>query len=180
MILFDARLGLWVSPALAKDQMAGLERAVPQEKSMGHWVGLASSYTLLGLHYGQRAEIDTDKRADLEGRAEAMYRESLALNATLKREDAMAFAYRELALILDRRGKAGEVEATLKDAQALNKKLGAGDDDIARLYFSLGLANKNRGEATQACAYWRNGALAYPDNKTLVDSLNTNKCAAAQ
>src|SRR5262249_20269713 len=147
-------LGLWVSHALAKDQLAGLERAVPQEKSMGHWVGLATSYTLLGLHYGQRAEIDADKRADLEGRAEAMYRESLALNTTLKREKAMAFAHHELALILNRRGKLDEVEMTLKDALALNKKLGDKDDDMSRLYFLLGVGSKDRGDVAQACTYW--------------------------
>jgi tetratricopeptide (TPR) repeat protein len=180
MILFNARLGLWVSLALAKEQLEGLEKAVPQEKSMGHWVGLATSYTLLGLHYGQRAEIDADRRAEFEGRAEAMFRESLALNATLKREDAMADAYRELALILNRRGKVAEVETTLKDAEALSKKLGDKGTDMRRLYSQLGFASKERGDAAQACAYWRNGALAYPDDKTLVDALNRNKCAGTQ
>ena len=94
------------------------------EKDLGHKVGLATSYTLLGLHYGQRAEIEEDKRAEFEGKAEAMLKDALALNKTLGREDAMAHAYRELAVISDKRGNLDQVEATLKNALALHKKLG--------------------------------------------------------
>ena len=74
-----------------KEQIEALEKAVPMEKSLGHRVGVATSYTLLGLHYGQRAEIDEDKRAEFEGQAEAMLKDALAINKDFGREDAMAF-----------------------------------------------------------------------------------------
>jgi tetratricopeptide (TPR) repeat protein len=179
MILFSSSLGLFVSSFAAKDQVEALERVVPMERTLGHRVGLATSYTLLGLHHGQRAEIDEDKRAEFEGRAEAMFKDALALNASLGREDAMAYAYRELALIRNKRGNLDQVEATLKDALALHKKLGD-ESGMAQLYFSLGHDKKNRGDDAQACAYWRNGALAYPNDRRLVDALNHNKCATTQ
>ena len=179
MILFSSRLGLFLSSFAAKDQVEALERVVPMEKTLGHRVGVATSYILLGLHYGQRAEIDQDKRAEFEGRAEAMLKDALALNASLGREDAMAHAYRELARIHDKRGNLDQVEATLKDALALHKKLGD-ESSMAQLYFSLGQDRKNRGDNAQACAHWRNGALAYPDDRRLVDALNHNKCATTQ
>jgi tetratricopeptide (TPR) repeat protein len=137
---------------------------------------VATSYTLLGLHYGLRAEIDEDRRGELEAKAEAMLKDSLAVNKGLKREDAMAHAYRELAKIVDRRGTLDQVEATLKDALALHKKLGD-ETGMARLYASLGNGRSKRGDKAQACAYWRKGALAYPDDRGLVNSLNVNKCA---
>src|SRR5262245_63653595 len=59
--------------------------------------------TLFRSHYSVRAENDEDRRADLQGRAEAMLREALALNRTLGREQAMAYIYRELAETVDRR-----------------------------------------------------------------------------
>jgi tetratricopeptide (TPR) repeat protein len=179
MLLFSASLGLFVSGFAAKDQVEALERVMPMEKTLGHRVGVATSYILLGLHYGQRAEIDEDKRAEFEGRAEAMFKDALALNANLRREDAMAHAYRELARIHDKRGNLDQVEATLKDARALHMKLGD-ESSMAQLYFSLGQDRKNRGDHGEACAYWRNGALAYPDERRLVDALNNNKCATTQ
>ena len=179
MFLFNSRLGLFVSGFAAKDQVEALERVVPMEKTLAHRVGLATSYTLLGLHYGQRAEIDEDKRAEFEGRGEAMFKDALALDASLGREDAMAHAYRELARIHDKRGNLDQVEATLKDALALHKKLGD-ESSMAQVYFSLGQDRKNRGDNAQACAHWRNGALAYPNDRRLVDALNHNKCATTQ
>jgi tetratricopeptide (TPR) repeat protein len=175
MILFDSRLGLFVSLSTAKEQLEALEKVVPMEKDLSHKVGLATSYTLLGLHYGQRAEIQEDKRAEFEGKAEAMLKDALALNKSLGREDAMAHAYRELALIGDKRGNLAQVEATLKDALALHKKLG-GERSMAQLYSSLGYNRNQRGDSAQACAYWRQGALAYPDERRLADALNLNKC----
>jgi hypothetical protein len=62
---------------------------------------------------------------------------------------------------------------------ALHKKLGD-ESGMAQLYFSLGHDKKNRGDDAQACAYWRNGALAYPNDRRLVDALNHNKCATTQ
>jgi tetratricopeptide (TPR) repeat protein len=176
MILFDSSLGLYVSLAITKIQLEALEKVVPMEKKLGHWPGLATTYALLGLHYGQRAEIDADRRAEFEGRAEAVLREAVALNATLGREEALAHVYRELALILNRRGSLAEVQATLKDAVPLHKKLG-GADSMARLYYLLGNGSKERGDAAQACTYWRTGAVEYPEDKSLVNALNLNKCA---
>src|SRR5262245_58458070 len=132
--------------------------------------------TLFRSHYSVRAENDEDRRADLQGRAEAMLREALALNRTLGREQAMAYIYRELAETVDRRSNLPEVEETLKDAQALYKKLG-NEGELGGLYASLGYGRSRRGDQTQACDYWRKGAMAYPDEKRLVDALNHNKCA---
>ncbi len=179
MILFSSRLGLFVSLSTAKEQVESLEKVVPMEKDLGHKVGLATSYTLLGLHYGQRAEIQEDKRAEFEGKAEAMLKDALALNKTLGREDAMAHAYRELAVISDKRGNLDQVEATLKNALALHKKLGD-ERSMAQLFSSLGHNRDKRGDRAQACAYWRQGAQAYPDERRLVDALNANKCATTQ
>ena len=44
---------------------------------------------------------------------------------------------------------------------------------MARLYSSLGYGRNKRGDKAQACDYWRKGALAYPDERRLVDTLNT-------
>jgi len=176
VLVFSSSLGLFQSSVAAKQQTEALERVVPLQKKLGHWVGLATSYTLLGMHYGHRAEFDEDRRAELEGRAEAMLGEALALNRTLGREPAMAHAYRELAEIADRRGKLAEVEEMLKDARALHEKLGK-KDDMTRLYVMLGYRRSKRGDLAQACDYWRKGATAYPDDRRLVDELNTHKCA---
>jgi tetratricopeptide (TPR) repeat protein len=166
---------LYVSSLIAKEQIDALEKAVPMEKALGHRPGLAASYTLLGLHYGQRAQMDEEKRAVFESKAEAMLRDSLALNQSLGREDTMAFAYRELGELLDRRGNPGQAEATLKNAVALHQKLGE-ERDLMQLYWSLGNNRNKSGEKVQACAYWRQGLAAYPDNKPLADALNGNKC----
>jgi tetratricopeptide (TPR) repeat protein len=179
MLLFSSRLGLFVSSIAAKEQVGALERVVPMEESLGHQVGLATSYSLLGLHYGQRAEIDEDKRAEFEGRAEAMLKDALALNERLGREEAMAHDYRELALIRNKRGNLDQVEATLKSALTLHKKLGD-EHDMALLYISLGQGRKERGDKDRACAYWRSGALAFPNERGLVDTLNANNCATTQ
>ena len=179
MLLFSSRLGLFVSSLAAKEQVGALERVVPMEKNLGHQVGLATSYSLLGLHYNQRAEIDEAKRTEFEGRAEAMFKDALALNERLGREEAMAHDYRELALLHNKRGNLDQVEATLKSALTLHKKLGD-DRGMAQLYISLGQGRKERGDKAQACAYWRSGALAFPNDRGLVDTLNVNKCATTQ
>ena len=111
--------------------------------------------------------------------AEAMFKDALALARQLGRETHMAFVYRELIEVIDRRGDLGEVEATLTEAAELHKKLGE-EKDMAQLYSSLAYARKERGDKAQACAYLRKGALAYPEDKRLVDSLNLNECAATQ
>jgi hypothetical protein len=134
---------------------------------------------LLGMHYAERARYDESRRMELQGRAEAMLRESIALNRTLGREPAMAFAYRELAEVIDSRGNLPEVEETLKDAQALHKKLGT-EEEMARLYSTLGYGRSRRGDNAQACEYWRKGAQAYPSERRLVEALNNNKCTATQ
>ena len=175
-LFFSSRLGLFVSSVATKEQFEALENALPMEKTLGNRVGMATSYTLLGLHYGLRADIVEDRRAEFEAKAEAMLKDSLAVNKGLGREDAMAFAYHELAQVVDRRGTLDQVEATLKDALALHRKLGD-ETGMARLYSSLGYGRNKRGDKAQACAYWRKGALAYPDDKGLVDTLNINKCA---
>jgi tetratricopeptide (TPR) repeat protein len=179
LLVFNSDLGLYQSGVAAKQQTEALEKVVPMEKKLGHWVGLATSYTLLGMHYSRRAELDEERRSELEGRAEATIRESIALNRTLKREPAMAHAYRELAELVDKRGNLAEVEETLKDALPLHQKLGK-EEQMARLYFALGYDRSRRGDQAQACDYWRRGATAYPDDRMLVDMLNRNKCAATQ
>jgi tetratricopeptide (TPR) repeat protein len=178
-LLFSWSLGLYMSSATTKEQIEALEKVIPMEKALGSRAGVAASYTLLGLHYGRRAEIDEENRATFESKAEAMLRDSLALNQSLGREEAMAFTYGELAEILDRRGKFGEAEATLTNALALQRKLG-GKDDISQLYWSLGNKANKRGDKAQACAYWRQGAVAYPDKKRLVEALNDNECATTR
>jgi tetratricopeptide (TPR) repeat protein len=185
-LLFSWSLGLWVSTAVTKRQIEALEKAVPMEMAIGHRAGLATSYTLLGLHYGQRAEIDEGKRAEFEGKAERMFKDAVALNKSLGRERALTHAYRQLAEILDQRGNPGQAEATLKEALALHQKLG-NEDDMAQLYWSLGSKAHKRGDEAQACAYWRQGAAAYPNNvvtypnkKRLVEALNENKCGTTQ
>jgi len=175
-LLFSASLGLFQSSVAAKQQTEALEKAVPLEKKLGHWVGLATSYALLGMHYGERAKYDESRRPELEGRAEAMLREAIALNRTMGREKAIVQNYGELAEIVDRRGNLPEVEATLKDAQALHKKLGT-EEEMPRLYSSLAYGRSRRGDLSQACDYWRKGAVAYPNDRGLLDSLNSNKCA---
>jgi tetratricopeptide (TPR) repeat protein len=176
-LLFSSNNGMYLSSVITKMQMEALEKAVPLEKAIGHRAGLATSYTLLGLHYDQRAKIDEGKRAEFEGKSERMFKDAVALNRSLGREEALAFAYRELAEIVDRRSNPREAEATLKDAQVLHKKLGEGQE-MAQLYFSLGHHRNKRGDKAQACAYWRKGVQAYPDDRMLVDALNNNKCAA--
>jgi hypothetical protein len=54
------------------------------------------------------------------------------------------------------------------------------ESSMAQLYFSLGQDRKNRGDNAQACAHWRNGALAYPNDRRLVDALKHNNCATTQ
>src|SRR5262249_22769647 len=76
-LLFSSRLGLFQSSSGAKQQTERLEMVVPLQKKLGQWVGLASSYTLLGMHYADRAKYDEGRRAELEGRAEAMLREAI-------------------------------------------------------------------------------------------------------
>jgi tetratricopeptide (TPR) repeat protein len=174
-LIFSASLGLYVSGFSTKEQIESLETALPLEKRLGNRVGVATSYTLLGLHYGLRADIDEGRRADFEAKSEAMLKDALAVNKELGREDAMALIYGEIAKIVNRRGKLDEVETALKDAHALHKKLGD-EERVARLYFLLGHGREKHGDKAQACAYWRRGALAYPDDRTLANTLNTNKC----
>jgi tetratricopeptide (TPR) repeat protein len=178
-LLFSFDLGLWQSAAISKEQLEALQNAVPLEKALRHELGLATSYTLLALHYSDRANKGQDKGGELAPKAEAMLKDALALASKLGREKHMAFIYRQLVEVVDRRGDLGEVEATLTQAAQLHKKLGE-EDDMAQLYSSLAYARKERGDKAQACAYLRQGALAYPENRRLVDSLNLDKCAATQ
>jgi len=175
-LIFSSSLGLYVSGYSTKEQIESLEKALPLEKRLGNRVGMATSYLLLGLHYGLRADIDESRRAEFEAKSEAMLKDTLAANRELGRENAMAFALRELAQVVDRRGKLDEVEAAIKDAQALHKKLGE-EEGMARLYSSLGHRRERRGDTVQACAYWRRGALAYPDDKALANMVGSSKCA---
>ncbi len=190
-LFFSFDLGLFQSGATAKEQLEALQKVIPLEKALGHEVGLASSYTLLGLHYSSRADSDStddgsqvDERqrqsdTELARQAEAMFRDALVLAKKLGRDEHMALLYRELAEVIDKRGDVREVEATLNDALPLYKKLGE-ESSMARLYDSLGYDRKRRRDMAQACAYWRKGALAYPDDRKLVESLNLNECANTQ
>jgi tetratricopeptide (TPR) repeat protein len=176
-LYFSSDLGLYRSSVAVKAQTEALEKAVPLEKKVGHWVGLATSYTLLGMHYSERARLEEETAAVLSGRAEAMMRESLALNRTLGRELAVAHVYRELASIIDNRGDVTAVDEILKDAYELHKKLGK-EADMARLYSSLAYGRSRRGDKAQECDYWRKGATAFPEQKDLVDALN--RCGKTQ
>lgn len=178
-LVFSASLGLYQSGVATKNQTEALEMVVPLEKKLGHWVGLATSYTLLGMHYANRAESDEGRGSELEGRAEALFREAAALNRTLGREPALAYAYRQLIQIVGGRGNLAEIEATLADAHALLK----GPDrekDMARLYSSLGHARSSRGDNAQACEYWRKGAQTYPSERELAETLKRSKCTDTQ
>ena len=176
-LYFSSDLGLYRSSLAVKAQTEALEKAVPLEKKVGHWVGLATSYTLLGMHYSERARLEEETAAVLSGRAEAMMRESLALNRTLGRELAVAHVYRELASIIDDRGDVTGVDEILKDAYELHKKLGK-EADMVRLYSSLAYGRSRRGDKAQECDYWRKGATAFPEQKDLVDALN--RCGKTQ
>src|SRR6185503_3195169 len=104
------------SSLAVKAQTEALEKAVPLEKKVGHWVGLATSYTLLGMHYSERARLEEETAAILSGRAEALMRESLALNRFVGRGLAVAHAARELASIIDDRGDVTGVAMILEEA----------------------------------------------------------------
>ena len=175
-LIFSANLGLYVSGFSTKEQVESLEKALPLEKRLGNRMGLATSYLLLGLHYGLRADIDEERRAEFDAKAEAMLKDALVANKELAREEAMALVYRELAQVVDRRGKSDEVDAAIKEAEVLYKKLG-NEEGMTRLYSSLGYGREKRGDKAQACAYWRRGALANPDDKRLASILSSNKCA---
>jgi tetratricopeptide (TPR) repeat protein len=85
----------YVSGRFSRDQQAALESAVPLEKALGHQVGLATSYVLLGHHYQLRGDLD---------RAEAMFKDALALNTTLGRQDEVGHVYEALGSVLKSRG----------------------------------------------------------------------------
>jgi tetratricopeptide (TPR) repeat protein len=174
--LFNSDLGLYHNSVATRTQAEALEKLVPLEKKLGHWVGLATTYTLLGIHYAYRAESNEGGGSELEGRAEAMFREAMALNRTLGREPALAYTFRELIKVVGWRGKSAEVEAILEDARALLKSPNR-KKDTAHLYLSLGHARNDRGDSAQACEYWRKGARAYPGEQDLVDALKIFKCA---
>jgi tetratricopeptide (TPR) repeat protein len=175
-LIFSANLGLYVSGFSTKEQVESLEKALPLEKRLGNRMGLATSYLLLGLHYGLRSDIDEGRRAEFDAKAEAMLKDALVANKELAREEAMALVYRELAQVVDRRGKSDEVDAAIKEAEVLYKKLG-NEEGMTRLYSSLGYGREKRGDKAQACAYWRRGAQANPDDKRLASILSSNKCA---
>lgn len=178
-LIFNDSLGLYVSGASGGDQFDALQKAVPMEKALGHQIGLATSYILLGLHYEGQAKTGESARQALEGKAEAMFDEALALNKTLGRQDAMAYVYSELILVCDRRGELDRVNAMLNDSAALYKRLGD-DRSIVNVYYSLGQQSKGRGDQTRACGYWRKGALAYANDQSLAAALTLNKCADGQ
>jgi hypothetical protein len=91
MILFSSRLGLFVTSSAAKDQVESLEKVMPMEKTLGHRVGMAPATPFWVTAASARDR--QNKRAEFEG---GQRRLKLALNASLGREDAMAYAYREL------------------------------------------------------------------------------------
>lgn len=122
LLLVNRGLGLYVSAASGTDQRLMLEKVFPQERAMGNLIGLATSYTLLGIHYGERAKTHASERMALEAKAEATLQKALALNKMLRREAAMAFDYRELALMRSRRG---EIRPGRSDAQG---RRGAGQE----------------------------------------------------
>jgi len=176
-LMVDWGIGLYMSSFSTKEQIEALEMAVPMEKSIGHQSGLGTSYLLLGMHYARRAELDEDKRADFEEKAEGMFRNALTLNASLGQEKALALVYSELAELLGRRGDPGQVLAVLKDARPLHEKLGD-TDKMAQLYYTLGYDRNKRGDKAQACAYWRQGVEVSPGDKRLLDALKDHECSA--
>ncbi|HEY1244688.1 MAG TPA: hypothetical protein VGF29_07630 [Hyphomicrobiaceae bacterium] len=177
-IIFDDDLGLWVNSSSAKTQVENLEKVVSMERILGNRIGLATSYILLGYHYDERADIYEDRRAELQAQAEAMFKRAVALNKRLERDAATAHAYRELALILNKRGKLDEVQATLKDLLGLYTKLGQ-EASMARLYWLLGYGRQKQGDNAQACAFWRQGMIEHPKDDTLADAFKRD-CAPTQ
>jgi tetratricopeptide (TPR) repeat protein len=93
LIIFSG--SYYFSGRASRRQQELLEAAVPLEKALGHQVGLAISYLLLGHHYQHRSDLE---------RAEAMFKDALALNAALGRQDEVAGIYAELGRVLERRG----------------------------------------------------------------------------
>jgi tetratricopeptide (TPR) repeat protein len=187
-ILLNFDLGLFVSGVTTKEQGETLEKLVPIEKALGHELGLATSYTLLGLHYTYRAdrrdddgkaEAPTKDDVELVNRAVTSFRDAVALTRKLGRDEYTAYIYGELAKIADKRGDLNEVETILNDALALHKKLGR-ENEMAEIYAGLGRARLIRNDNVNACEYWRKGALADPTDKRLLESLNSSICAKTQ
>ena len=171
VLYVNTSLGMWVSSAAAKAQVESLEKAVAMEKALDNQIGLATTYALLGMHYAQRAEIDTDRRTELQAQAEAMLNDAVALNARLKREKAVAHAYGQLVELHSKRGNLDQASRSLVNVVELYRKL-EDKGSIARLYSALGHESKNRDDTEQACAYWRQGRVEVPDDKTLADTFN--------
>ncbi|MBO0764064.1 MAG: tetratricopeptide repeat protein, partial [Hyphomicrobiaceae bacterium] len=178
IIYVSTSLGMWMSSVAAKAQVESLEKAVPIEKALDNRIGLATTYALLGMHYAQRAEIDTDRRTELEAQAEAMLNDALALNARLKREEAIAHAYGQLVELHNKRGDPDQASKSLAHIVALYREQG-NKGSIARLYRALGDESKNKGDTEQACAYWRQGSVEVPDDKMLADTFN-RECFATR
>jgi tetratricopeptide (TPR) repeat protein len=177
-LIFDDDLGLWVNSSSAKTQVESLEKVVSMERILGSRIGLATSYILLGYHYDGRADIYEDRRAELQSQAEDMFKRAVALNKRLERDEAAAHAYRELALILNKRGKLDEVQATLKELLGLQTKLGQ-KAGMARLYWQLGYGRQKQADKAQACAFWRQGMIEHPKDDRLADTFKRD-CAPAQ
>ena len=177
-LIFNDDLGLWVNSSGAKTQVESLEKVVSMEKVLGSRLGLATSYILLGYHYDERSDIYEDRRAELQAQAEDMFKRAVALNKRLERDEATAHSYRELALILNKRGKLDEVQATLKDLLGLYTKLGQ-EASMARLYWRLGYGRQKQGDEAQACAFWRQGMIEHPKDDTLADAVK-HDCAPTQ
>jgi tetratricopeptide (TPR) repeat protein len=171
-------LGMWMSSVAAKAQIESLEKAVPVEKALDNQIGLATTYALLGMHYAQRAEIDTDRRTELQAQAEAMLNDALALNARLKREKAVAHAYGQLVELHSKRGNPDQASKSLAHVVALYRTWGD-KGSIARLYAALGHESKNQDDTEQACSYWRQGSVEIPDDKMLADTFN-RECYATR
>jgi len=93
LIIF--RPSLYLSGRFSKGQTEALQKAVPLEKALGHDVGLATSYTLLGLHHLRRDELDG---------AERMFKDAVVLNEALGRQDEVARLYAELGRVEQKRG----------------------------------------------------------------------------
>lgn len=173
VLYYDNDLGLWLSGAWGGDHYTELEQVIPLERAMGSRIGLATTYTLLGMHYSFLAENDVGARARLDPRAEEMLKRAQDIDKSLQRDAALANVDNQLVTVLDRRGEA--VEPTLSDALALYGKL-KDRASAARLVWTLGYNSHQRGDNAQACAYWGKGATLYPEDRSSPNSQSLYKC----
>jgi tetratricopeptide (TPR) repeat protein len=178
VLLYDPDLGMYAGPSMEVEEVQGLEKLIALEHAMGAGarVGLATTYTLLGMHYVWRADRDGLKpsdRAMLEAQAEAVFRQAQILNKQLKRNDALVEVDDDLVRILDERQE--PIEPLLSETLALYVKLKNLKSGPA-LISSLGYQRMKRGELAQACAYWRKGAALFPKDKDFEKEQRDSDC----